>query len=137
MPEAAPLWVLPAGLRGVRMGSKRVDIIKPQSEDDWLMLRFEAEQLFSPSAPIDEDELFAGRLQQRSDIIGAVLERGRHVSVFGERGVGKTSLVNTFYGRLNKANLHVWAIREQADPSDSFTSLWKKGLPGHKLHHRA
>ena len=45
------------------MGSKRVDISKPQSEDDWLMLRFEAEQLFRPSAPIDEDELFAGRLQ--------------------------------------------------------------------------
>jgi predicted ATPase len=91
------------------------------SEEDWLSLRFEAEQLFSPSTPIDEDDLFAGRQQQRSDIIGAVLERGRHAIVYGERGAGKTSLVNTFYRRLHNSSRYVWAIRAQADPSDSFT----------------
>src|SRR5690349_16506865 len=48
---------------------------------------------FSPSAPIDVRS-FAGRASQMNDVINACVQRGQHVVLFGERGAGKTSLVN-------------------------------------------
>jgi hypothetical protein len=49
-------------------------------------------QAFRPAAPVDDLELFAGREDERSEVIGAVTQIGRHVGLYGERGVGKTSL---------------------------------------------
>lgn len=59
---------------------------------DWAAKRFEANQLFTPSTPISVADLFAGRSSQIYRIIDAIGERGRHVILYGERGVGKTSL---------------------------------------------
>jgi ABC-type molybdenum transport system ATPase subunit/photorepair protein PhrA len=38
-------------------------------------------------------ELFAGRLNQMMRITDTIAETGRHAVVYGERGVGKTSLM--------------------------------------------
>ena len=51
-------------------------------------------EVFTPSAPIDRLRLFAGRDQQRLAVLDAILQRGRHAVLFGERGVGKTSCAN-------------------------------------------
>lgn len=51
-------------------------------------------QVFSPGAPIDKYSLFAGRTEQVTDVLNSVNQRGQHVALFGERGVGKTSLAN-------------------------------------------
>ena len=50
---------------------------------------------FAVSAPVTDPELFAGRRTPHLiSLLVAVAERGRHVIVYGRRGVGKTSLVN-------------------------------------------
>lgn len=49
-------------------------------------------EAFRPAAPVDDLELFAGRDKQRSEAISAVAQIGYHVGLYGERGVGKTSL---------------------------------------------
>lgn len=53
------------------------------------------EQVFTPAKPVSDD-MFANRqfegLQKRVE--GALLEQGRQVILYGETGVGKTSLVN-------------------------------------------
>ena len=49
---------------------------------------------FSPSAPISRSTLFAGRSAQIEAGIEAVFQRGMHGIIFGERGVGKTSMAN-------------------------------------------
>ena len=64
---------------------------KPTTADDWMMLEFDISILFD-GAPIDEEDLFAGRLEEVSRILQAVMEKSKHVVLFGERGVGKTSL---------------------------------------------
>jgi uncharacterized protein len=50
------------------------------------------QQAFTPFAPIQLPDFFAGRM----DIVGRLVEElqapGRQVAIFGERGVGKTSL---------------------------------------------
>jgi Cdc6-like AAA superfamily ATPase len=99
----------------------------PADEDGWFILEHEIVQLFS-GAPVSEEALFAGRINEVRRILEAALEPSRHVLLYGERGVGKTSLSNVFWKRYNKSLQTVIAARIQADPSDSFSSLWIKAL---------
>jgi Cdc6-like AAA superfamily ATPase len=100
---------------------------KPITTDDWIMLEFEISSLFD-GAPIDEEDLFAGRLTEVSQILRAVMEKSKHVVLFGERGVGKTSLSNVFWKRYNKSLRSFVVARVQAGPHDSFSSLWIRAL---------
>lgn len=83
-------------------------------------------QVFSPAAPVDKLRLFAGRAQQRADVIDAVLQRGRHAVLFGERGVGKTSLSSIIKEYLEKMGKSVIAPRVNCDYADTFLSIWRK-----------
>src|SRR5262245_38398231 len=96
------------------------------TDDDWSAKSYEASLLFSPSAPINETDLFAGRGSQIRKVLEAVTERGKHVVLFGERGVGKTSLAGVFAGLFPSTLRYVNLIREQVDPSDTFTTIWRK-----------
>jgi len=57
-------------------------------------------QAFTPGAPIDSRDLFAGRKREVEKLISTVFQRGQHAVLFGERGVGKTSLANTLFDFL-------------------------------------
>jgi len=54
----------------------------------------EVRRAFRPSAPVTVRALFAGRGKQMDDLMAVLGEVGQHAVVFGERGVGKTSLVS-------------------------------------------
>lgn len=96
------------------------------SPDDWDSKAFEAGQLFTPAAPIDERDLFAGRTPQIDKMMEAAQQKGKHGVLFGERGVGKTSLGKVFHSMFPKTLRHILAVREQVDPSDDFSSIWRK-----------
>src|SRR5229473_245524 len=82
-------------------------------------------QAFSPSAPIDRASLFAGRTGQIGDVITAVMQRGQHVILFGERGVGKTSLANVLSDFLSRAGLRSLDCGTiNCDPTMNYSSLW-------------
>jgi len=66
----------------------------PRNEADWNFLRAASQNLFKPRTPIEDDKLFQGRLKQVSDVLDVIYEDGGHAVIFGERGVGKTSLTN-------------------------------------------
>lgn len=84
---------------------------------------------FSPSAPIDKSTLFAGRSSQVSDVISAVFQRGQHVIIFGERGVGKTSLANVLFDFLSQAGVKsLESGTINCDQTMDFSSLWHKIL---------
>lgn len=93
---------------------------------DWAALWYEVSQVFSPGAPIDESDLFAGRVEQLRDLINAVNQRGQHAIIFGERGVGKTSLANTFTLFMHRPATSATAKRINCDGVASFQSLWRK-----------
>ena len=99
---------------------------KPQTDGDWNSLRFEAGQIFTPSSPIAEHELFAGRGSQIRTLIEATEEKGKHAILYGEAGVGKTSLAK-IYAELFPSTLRYFqSYRVQVDPSDDFSSVWRK-----------
>ncbi len=90
-------------------------------------LSFQTGSIFTPGAPINEKDLFAGRSEQVEKIVDAVSQRGCHAILYGERGVGKTSLSNMISAFL--ANRLSFVIsRTNCDISDSYTSLWIKAL---------
>lgn len=86
-------------------------------------------KVFSPGAPVNKYALFAGRREQVADVINAVNQRSQHVVLFGERGVGKTSLANVLgeifadssIGGLNSGTVN-------CDRKDTFSTLWHKAL---------
>jgi DNA polymerase III gamma/tau subunit len=84
---------------------------------------------FQPSSPVDKYDLFAGRRSQTDQVINAILQRGQHVMLYGERGVGKTSLARVLSELLSKAGIKtVNSDTINCDPTDDFSSLWHKAL---------
>jgi Holliday junction resolvasome RuvABC ATP-dependent DNA helicase subunit len=94
-----------------------------------VQLAFEVGSVLTPGAPINDRELFAGRIGQIRDILSAVSQRGYHAVLFGERGVGKTSLSNVLAGLLRDTGVtgHLLS-RVNCDASDDYSSLWRKAL---------
>lgn len=100
-----------------------------QSGSDELQdLDFAAGKAFSPAAPIDRRELFAGRQAQMRDMLDVASQRGQHALIYGERGVGKTSLATVMSEILSSEQLQILAPRANCDGSDDFSSVWRKVL---------
>jgi len=97
-----------------------------RSNSDWIRLNVRASEAFTPAAPIDAKELFAGRTEQLDTLIDAICQRGQHAIIYGERGVGKTSLATIQAQFLEDIGKRVVAPRINCDSSDNFSTLWKK-----------
>lgn len=95
-----------------------------------MRLRAKLSQAFSPSAPINQFELFAGRLNQVKAISQAIGARGRHAIIYGERGVGKTSLVTVLKEIYSSSEglTGVKIAKINCDERDTFYHVWKKML---------
>src|SRR5262249_25473489 len=96
------------------------------SQLDAQRLDFDAGRVFTPSAPIDQEAYFSGRREQRSQILEVIAQRGQHAVVYGERGLGKTSLMNMLAPWLESLGQTVIAPRINCDASDTFGSVWRK-----------
>ena len=70
------------------------------SPDEKRRLALRAGTVFSPAAPIRARDVFAGRTDQVRRTVDAINQSGQHALIYGERGVGKTSLANVIAGFL-------------------------------------
>lgn len=83
-------------------------------------------RVFTPTAPIDEADLFSGRLSEIQRVLDTVGQKGQHAIIYGERGVGKTSLTNVLKAMLNFPSNKVIVARATSDNSDTYSSVWRK-----------
>lgn len=83
---------------------------------------------FSPSAPIDQQALFSGRLAQLTDVVNAINQKGQHAILFGERGVGKTSLARVLASILVVGGKPIISASINCDGTTTFSTLWLKIL---------
>lgn len=89
-------------------------------------MRFDIQQLFTPSTPIKLADLFAGRAGQIRQLSEAVAEPGRHAVLYGERGVGKTSLSQILEYVVPAGRQRVVHSRKACTPGDNFETIWRK-----------
>lgn len=76
--------------------------------------------VFSPTAPIKKQDFFSGRINQLEKVCDAANEFGQHAIVYGERGVGKTSLANI----ISESLTNLYPIKITCNKKDTFISLW-------------
>lgn len=91
---------------------------------DWQERTEQLRRAFTPSAPVTDRELFAGRTPQLVRVVDAINSVGEHAAIFGERGVGKTSLaaiseaIATVSGSI--------AIRLNCQAKDDIHIIWRR-----------
>lgn len=83
-------------------------------------------QAFQPYAPIDLPEFFAGRQKQIERLESEINAPGRHAAIFGERGVGKTSLAKLAYFFLKRNEEDTYFIR--CNKTSTFDSIFSDVL---------
>jgi DNA transposition AAA+ family ATPase len=85
-------------------------------------LALQAGSVFLPSAPIKVRRLFAGRLRQLHAVMDALAAPGQHVVIYGERGVGKTSLAAIVEILASENGI---GVNQTCQTEDSFGTLWR------------
>jgi Cdc6-like AAA superfamily ATPase len=81
---------------------------------------------FTPGAPINSRDLFAGRTKEVERVIATIFRRGQHVVLFGERGVGKTSLAQTLFDFLVVNGISNYQVaRVNCSDGMDFESIWR------------
>jgi len=91
---------------------------------------------FRPRTPISHREFFAGRWEHLTTVCDSVTQTGLHIVIFGERGVGKTSLANVISPLLlfmeekaiTKGLLPRLVVKVNANSDDTFATIWKRSL---------
>jgi Cdc6-like AAA superfamily ATPase len=111
------------------------------SDEWWRSLALKVSRAFTPNTPVDKRALFAGRADQMIKIVDVINSPGQHAILFGDRGVGKTSLANVLSETLPRQPgpkpPTVIAPRVQCDGGDTFKSVWIKVFDQIELSGRA
>jgi Cdc6-like AAA superfamily ATPase len=88
---------------------------------------FQVSRAFTPAAPVGSFSLFAGRFDQVSSCLDAISQAGLHIAVYGERGVGKTSLANVLPAIITAAEIpQLGAVRVDCNTNDTYATIWCK-----------
>ena len=83
--------------------------------------------VFTPATPVQNADLFSGRSELLLTIADAVNQRGMHCILYGERGVGKTSLANILPEVIRATTADEVAVANTScDTSDTYATLMHK-----------
>lgn len=111
-PEVSPAPALSAAPQVVRRDTSRLlpkfqatanDQPNVRSSDRIAAMRAKLRHAFTPSQPIADRRMFAGREDVLRSMIGAIEDQRLHVVIYGERGIGKTSLLHMLTQAANEA----------------------------------
>tara|TARA_R110000744_G_C19360424_1_gene561378 strand:- start:2211 stop:3383 length:1173 start_codon:yes stop_codon:yes gene_type:complete len=83
-------------------------------------------QVFSPTSPIKQKDFFYGRINQLNKVADAINEEGQHAILYGDRGVGKTSLANI----MATSYTNLYPVKVTCNRLDNFQTLWQNALDG-------
>ena len=86
---------------------------------------------FTPTQPKRQGPLFAGRVRELERVISAIEEERAHVVIYGDRGLGKTSLSNIVSDAAMSAGFHV--VRASCGSEMTFEDVFRtllQSIPG-------
>ena len=77
-----------------RFKSTAADQIDRRRADRFTAIRMKLRNAFTPSQPVSDRRLFAGRTDTLAQMISSIEDQRLHLVLYGERGIGKTSLLH-------------------------------------------
>lgn len=96
-------------------------------EDERIIEKSGVRRVFTPHTPINDISLFKGRTVEVRQILSTLNTPGQHVLLFGERGVGKSSLANVTSKQIvNITNKYL--ISKKCSKTDNFKTIVEKVL---------
>lgn len=92
-----------------------------------------AQKVYTPSSPIDDARFFQGRKRELDCIEESLTMPGKHIIIFGDRGVGKTSFLNI---AMRNKNYLIYGCSSR----DNFKTIFLealKGIGAHRIESRS
>jgi len=109
--------------------------VQELSKEEKYRLRATVLLTFTPGKPVDNLDLLAGREKQISKVLEAVFSPGQHAAIYGERGVGKSSLANLIYDMVFAAGKETFIpVRINCSAIISFNEIWREIFKQVHLH---
>ena len=90
--------------------------------------RSKVREVFTPHKPINQRTLFFGRQNEVQKLIEHLNTPGQHALLYGDRGVGKSSLANVTVEILLKDILRAKLFKKRCDSSDTFETILHDAL---------
>ena len=72
-----------------------------------MSVRVKLREAYRPAQPVTDPKMLAGRTALLAQMIRAIEDRHFHTIIYGERGIGKTSLLHVLSKRAREARYHV------------------------------
>lgn len=84
-------------------------------------------RVFTPGTAVRSLSSFSGRWDLISEVFSVLARPGQHVALFGDRGVGKTSLANVLGESFSKNTdtSYLRSVRHGCSSGDTFQTLWR------------
>jgi ATPase domain predominantly from Archaea len=102
------------------------DDVESDASNEMARRRLALRDALGASQPVVARETFAGRREAMASLINAVEEQRVHVVVYGERGIGKTSLAHVFAETAREARYHV--IYASCGTAANFADMFRSVL---------
>ena len=77
-----------------RFQSTAGDQLDPRASDNFANLRVRLRGAYTPAQPVADRRMFAGRTKALTNLIRAIEDQRLHSVIYGERGLGKTSMLH-------------------------------------------
>lgn len=90
-----------------RFQSSASDQLNPQPLDRFSAVRMQLRNAFTPSQPVIDYRMFSGRTQLLTTLIRSIEEQRLHTVIYGQRGIGKTSILHVLTQLAREARYHV------------------------------
>jgi Cdc6-like AAA superfamily ATPase len=111
-----------------RFKSTALDQLDPRLSDPFAKVRMALRSAFTPSLPVTDQRMFAGRTQVLTGLIEAIEEQRLHTVLYGERGIGKTSLLHVLEQSAREARYLV--VYLSCGASSSFDEIFRSVASG-------
>ena len=99
-----------------------------QSEARLDRTRAQVRDVFAPTQPVTEERVFAGRTKVLKHLIEVIEHRMSHVVIFGERGIGKTSILHIIHKLAADSDYTV--LHSTCGARSEFSSTFRTMLKG-------
>ena len=96
--------------------------------DEAAIIKSGVRKIFTPHIPVDEVNHFFGREEEASRFVSVINSPGQHILLYGDRGVGKTSLAKTTCKVLLQRIQNGGFFEKRCDSGDTFSSIFEAPL---------